>query len=126
MSVRDDQRDMPQGLGVEAGEMAEEDFTNAVFVRAKEPDADIAEGFRLTCEDFRLCASDPLRLMVLMHWRVREADGEPRTAEAIYATMTELGVFGNDEMPVRLNDVIDAVDFLRNQNVVSDVPDGEL
>ncbi|MFF9594250.1 hypothetical protein ACF1FX_34595 [Streptomyces sp. NPDC014646] len=120
MSVRDVKRDTPQDPSAAADqEMSEEDFANAVFVRADEPEDDAADGVTITRDEFCLCAPEPLRLVVLMHWRLREQDGRPRTAGAIYAQLTELGMHGDDGVPVRLNEVTAAVDFLHSQGVIS-------
>ncbi|MFI2620569.1 hypothetical protein [Streptomyces sp. NPDC018584] len=99
-------------------ERAEDEFANAVFVRADEPNDEA--GIGITREELRMCAAAPLRLVVLMHWRLREMEGQPRTAEAIWAKLTELGMYSDDgETPVRLGEVGDAVRFLLSQGVIT-------
>lgn len=99
-------------------------FSNSVFVRADEPEVEAGDGIAISRTDLLLCAPEPLRLVVLMHWRSRKQDGRPRTAEAIWATLTELGMRGNDEAPVHLDEVRAAVGFLLAQGLI--VQGGEL
>lgn len=106
-------------------ELSDDEFDNAIIVRANEPDDDIENGITITRTEFELCAPEPLRLVVLMHWRSREQEGQRRTAEAIWGTLTELGMRGsNDEALVRLDEVRAAVDFLLDQGLI--VQGGEL
>jgi hypothetical protein len=105
-------------------QLSEDDFDNAVFVLANEPAEE--GGITITPRDLQPCAPEPLRLMVLMHWRIREQDGQPRSAEAIWSTLTEIGVYGSDgETPVALDDVRQAVDFLTAEGLLTAVPGGE-
>lgn len=90
--------------------LSEEDFNNAVFVRAEEPEGN--GGITIARTEFGLCALEPLRLMVLLHWRAR--------ARAIWSTLTELGVYSGDgQGPVRLDEVRQAVDFLISEGLVT-------
>ncbi|WP_149561553.1 hypothetical protein [Streptomyces cacaoi] len=98
-------------------------FTDTIFERADEPEDD-GTGIRITRVEYELCAPDPLRLVVLLHWRVREQDGRPRTAEAIWTTLTELGIHGaDDDTPVSLDEVAEAVTFLLQQGLVAPTPE---
>lgn len=115
------------GMETTHGDLPEGGFASAVIVRADEPDDDTGDGIRVTRGEFELCAPDPLRLMVLLHWRGREQDGRPRSAEAIWSALTELGVCSDDgESPVSLEEVRQAVDFLRTEDLVRSSVDGDL
>jgi hypothetical protein len=101
-----------------------EDFDNAVFVLADEPEEE--GGLPITLQEFRLCAPEPMRLMVLVHWRAREQDGEPCSTESIWSKLAEMGVHGSDgETPVRLDEVRQAVEFLLSQGLVTSTSGGE-
>lgn len=100
-------------------ELSEDEFANAVIVRTVEPDDNDVNSIAITRTEFELCSPEPLRLVVLMHWRARERDGQPCTAEAIWATLTAQGIRGiNGDTPVALNEVTEAVGFLVNQGLV--------
>lgn len=100
-------------------------FENAVFVRADEPAE--TDGITITYPEFLLCSPVPLRMMVLLHWRSREQDGQLRTAESIWSTLTDLGVFSSDgESPLALEEVRQAVDFLLAEGLVATAVGGVL
>ncbi|WP_331719046.1 hypothetical protein OG985_48685 (plasmid) [Streptomyces sp. NBC_00289] len=104
---------------------AAEDFEDAVFVRADEPDE--TDGITITYQEFLLCSPVPLCLMVLLHWRDRERDGRPRTADSIWSTLTELGVMDSDgESPLPAEEVRQAVDFLLAEGLVTRAVGGAL
>lgn len=107
-------------------ELSEDEFANAVFVRADEPDDDIQDGIPITRAELQMCAPEPLRLVVLLHWRAREQDGRPRSAEAVWSALTELGMCGDDGETVRLDEVGKAVAFLLDRGVVTAASGGEL
>ncbi|MBB1258308.1 hypothetical protein [Streptomyces alkaliterrae] len=101
------------------------DFENALIVRADEPDDDAEDGIRLTRAEFEACSPEPLRLVVLMHWRLRERDGRPLTARAIWADLTAMGMYDIDGVtPVALTQVDEAVRFLTSNGLIATVPDG--
>ncbi|MGW1305764.1 hypothetical protein ACWD5R_39670 [Streptomyces sp. NPDC002514] len=101
------------------------DFENAVFVLADEPEEE--NGITITPSDLQLCAPEPLRLVVLMHWRIREQDGRSRSAEAIWSTLTEIGMCSDDsESAVGLDGVRQAVEFLLGEGLVTATSDGDL
>lgn len=103
----------------------EEEFHNAVFVPAEEPQQD--GGITITFTDFRLCAPEPLRLVVLMQWRAREQDEQPRSAEVIWSALTEAGVYSSDgQSPLQLDEVRQAVAFLISEGLVTSASDGAL
>ncbi|MEU5314433.1 hypothetical protein [Streptomyces sp. NPDC021562] len=105
--------------------LSDDDFENAVFVLADEPREE--NGVRITAADLQLCAPVPLRLAVLLHWRTREQEGQPCSAEAIWSALTELGMYGDDGMtPVALDDVRAAVQFLLAEGLVAPGLDGAL
>ncbi|MDO0929743.1 hypothetical protein QQY24_31970 [Streptomyces sp. TG1A-8] len=100
------------------------DFDNAVFVPADEPEE--KDGITVSRTDLNLCAPEPLRLVVLMHWRSREQDGQPRSAEAVWAAISEVGMHGDDGEPVRLDDVRRAAAFLLREGLVTAAAGDEL
>lgn len=113
----------PTGTGEQAEQLLKEAFESAVFVLADEPEEE--DGIPVTLTDFQLCAPEPLRLLVLMHWRVREQDGQLRSAETIWSTLAKMGVHSGDgESPVGLEEVQQAVDFLLAAGLVTADSDG--
>lgn len=105
--------------------LSDDDIKNAVFVLADRPRD--KTGVRITASEFQLCAPVPLRMMVLLHWRAREQKEQPRSAEAVWSTLTELGVYGDDGVtPVALHDVQAAVQFLAREDLVALTPGGAL
>jgi hypothetical protein len=107
-------------------ELSEDEFADAVFVRADEPDDDRQDGVPISLADFAACSPEPLRLVVLMHWRFREKDGKPRSVEAIWAALTALGINGDDEEPVTLEQVDSAMAFLISEGLITVTPGGVL
>ncbi|MFJ8770201.1 hypothetical protein [Streptomyces clavifer] len=104
----------------------DDDFENAVLVRANEPAELVEGGIAITLDEFRLCAQ-PLHLVVLMNWRFRAQDGLPRSARNIWAALTARGVRGDDgEGPLLLADVEEALAFLSEHGLVVPAPGGEL
>ncbi|MFJ4633045.1 hypothetical protein [Streptomyces sp. NPDC088847] len=102
-----------------------DDFENAVFVRADEPAE--TDGIPITYPEFLLCSPVPLRMVVLLHWRAREKNGQPRTAKLIWSTLTDLGVLSSDgESPLTAEEVRQAVDFLLAERLVTPASDGAL
>lgn len=98
----------------------EDDFENIVIVRADEPPAAPGEGVTITRAEFDLCAAEPVDVVVLLHWRAREMDDRPRTAEAIWETFTELGFHGSDyESPIRLDEVQESIRRLTGQGIIA-------
>ncbi|MEV7084178.1 hypothetical protein AB0N88_37455 [Streptomyces sp. NPDC093516] len=108
------------------GGLSEDEFADAVLVRADEPDDDRQDGIPISLTEFAACSPEPLRLVVLMHWRFREKDGEPRSAEAIWAALTALGINGDDDEPVTLEQVDSAMAFLISEGLITVTPGGAL
>ncbi|MEU5449959.1 hypothetical protein [Streptomyces californicus] len=82
-------------------------------VRAAEDSFDRSDAVYYSRDDLRLCSAEPLRLVVLMHWRFRMKDGLPCAPEDICASLTEQGILDADgTSPVRLEDVARALAFL--------------
>ncbi|MFC9282775.1 hypothetical protein [Streptomyces collinus] len=105
--------------------LSDNELDDAVVVLADEPREE--DGVRITAADLQLCAPVPLRLVALLHWRTREQEGQPRSAEAIWATLTELGMRGDDGVTlVALDDVHAATQFLRAAGLVAPGLDGAL
>ncbi|MFG3275960.1 hypothetical protein [Streptomyces luteogriseus] len=107
-------------------ELSEDEFANAVFVRADEPDDDRQDGIPISLTEFAACSPEPLRLVVLMHWRFREKDGKPRSVEAIWTALTALGINGDDDEPVTLEQVNNAMAFLISEGIITVTPGGDL
>ncbi|MFD6297858.1 hypothetical protein ACFWFU_23895 [Streptomyces sp. NPDC060235] len=100
-----------------SGSDLSDDFENAVYALADEPEEE--NGITITREELALCGSVPLRLMVLMHWRVRQAEGDPCTPEALWKQFTKQGILAEDEEgPVGLDEVRAAVAFVLEQELV--------
>ncbi|MFJ3229168.1 hypothetical protein ACIPJS_38265 [Streptomyces sp. NPDC086783] len=94
-----------------------DDFENAVYTLANEPEEE--DGITITREELALCGPVPLRLMVLMHWRVRQVEGDPCTPEAIWEQFIKQGILAEvGEGPVGLDEVRAAVTFVLEQGLV--------
>jgi hypothetical protein len=92
-------------------EPTEDEFWSASIVRGYEPDlGDDCDGVPISLAE--ASRPDPLDLVVLLHWKFRQKDGQALTASALWASLTEQGILGEDDAPVTLASVQAAVDRL--------------
>lgn len=100
--------------GPAAAHAAEDDFENVVFTVADPPVVtDPAKAVKLGFDEMQVCGAEPLRLVVLMAWRIRTKDGLPCAPEDIWAALTEQGILdGDGESPLLLDDVTRVLAFL--------------
>ncbi|MCX4581231.1 hypothetical protein OHB41_50705 [Streptomyces sp. NBC_01571] len=87
------------------------------YTLAFEPPAE--GGIPISYEELSVCGQEPLRLVVLLAFRAHELDGQPRDAEALYSFLTNKSMRGDDGLPVRIDDVRRALDFLHTQDLVT-------
>lgn len=98
-------------------EPTEAEFWNARIVRGHEPDLDNhCDGVPISLAE--ASRPDPLDLVVLLHWRFRQKDGQTLTTSAIWASLTEQGMIGDDGTPVALGDVQAAMDRLSADGIL--------
>ncbi|MFD5065159.1 hypothetical protein [Streptomyces sp. NPDC058394] len=98
-------------------EPTEAEFWNAQIVRGYESDLeDNFDGVPISLAE--ASRPDPLDLVVLLHWRFRQKDGQALTTSAIWASLTEQGMLGDDDAPVTLADVQAAMDRLAADGIL--------
>ncbi|MEU3978233.1 hypothetical protein [Streptomyces bacillaris] len=95
--------------------------TSPAAVQAAEDSFDRSDAVYYSLDDLRLCSTEPLRLVVLMHWRFRTLDGLPCAPEDVWASLTEQRILDADgASPVRLDDVARALAFLDSHGALGE------